>query len=60
MPARNLNDRFCGTAKVQPGQIQTDYFDEQTTGLALRVSEGRKAWTYMFTWAGKRTRICGA
>src|SRR5262249_11759578 len=42
---------------------QTDYFDERTPGLALRVSgQGHKAWSFIFTVPGtvKRARItCG-
>jgi integrase len=38
--------------------VQTDYFDEQTAGLALRVSHQRKSWTYLYTAAnGKRRRL---
>jgi integrase len=58
MPQRLLTDRFCQHAKVRDGEIQTDYFDEQTTGLALRVSSsGRKSWTYLYTGSGKRRRL---
>ena len=43
-----LTDRFVQGAKA--GTVaQTDYFDEGTPGLALRVSSGRKAWTFIFT-----------
>jgi len=35
-----------------------DYFDEVTTGLALRVTEtGSKSWTYNFTINDKRARM---
>jgi hypothetical protein len=58
MPRRQLTDRFCAHAKAREGDAQTDYFDEQTSGLALRVSRaGQKSWTYHFTWAGKRSRL---
>jgi integrase len=58
MPTRNLNDRFCATAKARDSEVQTDYFDEHTPGLALRVSKaGSKSWTYHFTWAHKRCRM---
>jgi integrase len=58
MPTRNLNDRFCASAKARGSEVQTDYFDEQTPGLALRVSKaGSKSWTYHFTWIGKRCRM---
>jgi integrase len=56
MPRVALTDRFC--AKAQSAAPQTDYFDTAVPGLALRVSaSGRKAWTYMFTWAGRRKRL---
>ena len=57
MPRRQLTDRFRAHAKAREGDAQTDYFDEQTSGLALRESRaGQKSWTYHFTWAGKRSR----
>jgi len=54
----SLTDRFCARAKA--GQEQTDYFDEQVTGLTLRVAKsGRKTWTLHFTSPrdGKRARL---
>src|SRR5262245_6981515 len=58
MPRRMLSDRFCVNAKARAGEVQTDYFDEHTRGLALRVSRsGLRSWTYHFTWAGKRARM---
>jgi integrase len=52
-----LTDRFCERAKST--SPQTDYFDENVSGLALRVSaHGVKAWTLHFTSAsGKRSRL---
>jgi integrase len=51
----NLTDRFCDRAK---SDHQTDYFDESVSGLALRVTAGgTKAWTFLYTSAGKRRRI---
>ena len=53
-----LTDRFCAAAKARGRQ--TDYFDEITTGLSLRVSEdGKKTWSYLFTApkTGKRARM---
>jgi integrase len=50
-----LTDRFCDRAKCE---VQTDYFDETVSGLALRVSKhGVKAWTFLYTAGGKRRRI---
>ena len=58
MPRRLLTDRFCAHAKVREGEVQTDYFDEETKGLALRVSRsGLKSWTYHYTAIGKRSRL---
>src|SRR6516165_3693597 len=58
MPRRQLTDRFCQHAKVRQGDVQTDYFDEETRGLALRVSRsGLKSWTYHHTTNGKRARL---
>jgi integrase len=54
---RHLTDRFCTGAKPRDGEIQTDYFDTQVSGLALRVSEGRKSWTLHYSLAGKRCRL---
>ena len=53
---RLLTDRFCATAKPRDGEAQTDYFDTQASGLALRVSEGRKSWTFHYT-LDKRRRL---
>jgi integrase len=51
-----LTDRFCGRAKSLGAQ--TDYFDENVSGLALRVSvQGVKTWTLHFGPASKRARI---
>jgi len=57
MPQRQLTYRFCAGAKPREGEIQTDYFDTQISGLALRVSEGRKSWTFHYTFGGKRRRL---
>lgn len=54
---RLLTDRFCATAKPRDGDVQTDYFDTQVSGLALRVSESRKSWTLHCTLGGKRRRL---
>ena len=54
-----LTDRFCAGAKTR-GARQTDYFDEVTTGLSLRVTEeGKKTWSLLYTSpkTGKRTRM---
>ena len=56
MPRRDLTDRFCAAAKPAEGDRQTDYFDKRK-GLALRVSDTAKGWTYLFTWGGKRVRM---
>jgi integrase len=51
-----LTDRFCDRAKSLGAQ--TDYFDENVSGLALRVSvQGVKTWTLHFGPAKKRARI---
>ena len=60
MPRRLLTDRFCAGAKPNDGEIQTDYFDTQVSGLALRVSEGRKSWTFHYTLDKRRRLTFGA
>jgi len=51
-----LTDRFCDRAKSLG--TQTDYFDENVSGLALRVSgQGVKTWTLHFGPASKRARV---
>jgi integrase len=51
-----LTDRFCDRAKSLGAQ--TDYFDENVSGLALRVSgRGVKTWTLHFGPASKRVRM---
>jgi integrase len=58
MPRRLLTDRFCAHAKVREGEVQTDYFDEATRGLALRVGRsGLRAWTFHYTANGRRARL---
>ena len=57
MPQRLLTDRFCIGAKPRDGDLQTDYFDTQVSGLALRVSESHKSWTLHYTLGGKRRRL---
>jgi integrase len=58
MPRRLLTDRFCAYSKPQDGQPQTEWFDENVPGLALRVSAGgARSWAYHFTWGGKRARM---
>jgi integrase len=58
MPRRLLTDRFCTHAKAREGEVQTDYFDEATRGLALRVGRsGLRSWTYHHTANGKRVRL---
>jgi integrase len=57
MPRVALTDRFCTTAK--PLGTRTDYFDERTPGLALRITEnGHRSWSFLFTSPrdGKRAR----
>jgi integrase len=57
MPQRLLTDRFCAGAKPRDGEVQTDYFDTQVSGLALRVSGTYKSWTLHYTLGGKRRRL---
>ena len=57
MPQRLLTDRFCIGAKPRDRELQTDYFDTQVAGLALRVSESHKGWTLHYTLGGKRRRL---
>jgi integrase len=57
MPRRLLTDRFCAGAKPRDGEPQTDYFDTQVSGLALRVSETYKSWTLHYTLGAKRKRL---
>lgn len=55
---RQLTDRFCATAKPRDGEAQTDYFDTQVSGLALRVTQnGHRSWTFHCTFGGKRRRL---
>src|SRR5215469_15914668 len=54
---RQLTDRFCDGAKARGGEAQTDYFDTQVSGLALRVSGSRKSWTLHYTLSGIRKRL---
>jgi integrase len=50
-----LSDRFCSNVK---STSRMEYFDEDTTGLALRVTEtGSKSWTFNYTLNDKRNRL---
>jgi hypothetical protein len=42
---------------ARKGEIQTDYFDQQYPGLAMRVSKKRKSWTYTFRLLGQQRRM---
>jgi integrase len=57
MPTRALNAKFCDSAKPRSGERQTDWFDEGSPGLALRVSSTAKGWSWFFTLSGKRCRM---
>jgi integrase len=58
MPRIALTDRFCATSKPLAG-LRTDYFDETVPGLALRVTETGRSWSFNFTSPrdGKRARL---
>src|SRR5262245_2796870 len=48
MPRVMLTDKFCAAAKPLRG-ARTDYFDEQVSGLALRVTaHGHRSWCFCF------------
>src|SRR5262249_12944588 len=54
---RLLTDRFCAGAKPRDDENQTDYFDTQVSGLALRVTQnGHRSWTFHFTMEGNSKR----
>ncbi|MDP2179994.1 site-specific integrase [Methylicorpusculum sp.] len=56
MPKCSFTLRWIDTVKL-PDQGQTDYFDERTTGLGLRISSaGRKSWFVMYRHAGRLRR----
>ncbi len=57
---RLLTDRFCAAAKPREGEAQTDYFDTDCAGLALRVSSRRKSWTFHYSLAGRKRLTFGA
>jgi integrase len=57
MPRRLLTDRFCDAARPRESDAQTDYFDTQVSGLALRVSGSRKSWTLHYTVGATRKRL---
>ena len=58
MPKVALTDRFAATARPD-STGRTDYFDATVKGLALRVSDRGKVWTFNFTSPrdGKRARL---
>jgi integrase len=50
-----LTDRFVQNAKSRVGQ--SEYFDDTTRGLALRVSKAAKSWCFHYTTSGTRKRL---
>jgi integrase len=58
MPRIALTDRFVAAAKPD-STGRTDYFDATTKGLALRVTNTHRAWTFNFTSPkdNKRARV---
>src|SRR6266540_2348571 len=51
-----LTDRFCASAKS--AGVQTDYFDESVSGLALRVtSKGTKSWSLLYGSPRRRVTL---
>ncbi len=59
MPTKKaLTDTAVQKLKTVAGKEQTDYFDAQYPGLALRVSKhGRKSWCYFYRAHGKQKRV---
>jgi len=52
-----LTDRFCASSK-STAAAQTDYFDAQVTGLALRVtSGGTRTWTLLHGTPRRRVTL---
>jgi len=52
-----LTDRFCASAK-SPNVVQTDYYDAQVSGLALRVtSKGTRSWTLLHGTPRRRVTL---
>jgi hypothetical protein len=55
-----FSERFVVSLKARDAAAQTDYFtpNPKYRGLAIRVAKsGRKTWSFVFTWAGKRVRM---
>ena len=50
-----LTDRYVHNAKARGGRAE--YFDENTRGLALRVSPAAKSWCFHYTTGGVRKRL---
>src|SRR5690348_1020498 len=59
MPRLALTDRFVSGAKASGKARQNYFFDSKTPGLALRVSDAHKGWTFTFTDPadGRRARM---
>jgi hypothetical protein len=57
MPTLMLTARFVDSVKPTPGK-RVEYFDEDVTGLALRVTErGAKSWTVLYRHRGHLRRL---
>lgn len=57
MPAKELSDRFCQSAKPKDG-AKIDWFDTTVRGLCFRVSPaGTRAFFLVYTQPGARKRV---
>lgn len=57
MPTLMLTARFVESVKPTPGK-RVEYFDEDVTGLALRVTDrGAKSWTVLYRHRGHLRRL---
>jgi integrase len=57
MPTVMLTARFVDSIKPTPGK-RVEYFDEDVSGLALRVTEhGAKTWTVLYRHRGRLRRL---
>ena len=56
MPTVNLTARLIDSLK--PREKRTEYFDEMTPGLCLRITpQGHKSWGLYFRFAGRQQRL---
>ena len=59
MPTVRMTDRFVAATKAGNATRLTEFYDDVTSGLVLRITRGTKSWSFFYTApaSGKRARV---